>query len=401
MVTTAVRPFSGLDDAQLLALAEGWAEGDSQAADYSVLSRQPNSTPSPSTACPDSRWALLGCGTGDGQQRWSYVACGLKRCPPCGELKAKGDAERIAFGVLALWPACLMVLTFPDDISKCPAHKGGPLEAECKRCKAQGVDQKNKFLQRLRALNVSMGPIATTFERHASGALHINLVITRWEAVDQAVLEAMWKGRVWVSWVGNGSQVASEVTRGRHKERAVGVLAKYLTKVSQTVFTGRSVSFSPPVKDKEGNVIREGWPELPERPVTQREVKPHRLVPSDADVYERKIVMEARVLIPDPHAPSLLYDSAKFPEPCEHFRSKFDPDAWEGMMRDAWAEARANVKHPAEPWKDAGSSLIVSQKALKRYGRELLAWKKANDGVIAKYSLKRLLAIQAELDGQV
>jgi len=178
-----------------------------------------------------------------GQIRYRWARCGRRECPSCGPEKRRIQARRIAHGISKNWPAALVVLTFrpneaPDD---------GPVTEEHK---AYAVRQVGRFIEKLRRLLPNL-EYCQTWELHESSALHVNLVLAPWDRVPQAVLEALWGGRrLSVSWVIDERQAANEAHK-RRRDKSPDGLGAYLTKISQAVERGRSISFS------------RGWPKLP------------------------------------------------------------------------------------------------------------------------------------------
>ncbi len=301
------------------------------------------------------------------QERISYVGCGgIRTCNPCHDAARRADQARIAFGIRRLWPAAMTVLSFKSNESGCTlGHGGGMVMADCVgkgSCKEYANRQKAVYERKLRQAQAIRGredgdgssgrlEFFSTFEKHKSGALHINHGTAPWTAVPQAVMEKMWGRRVHVNWVVD----APRASREAHKFRRTTPddLAVYVTKVSQTVAAGRSISFS------------KGWPKIPPLPKPELEGNVHfdgwDEPPSLAAIARLEVSEENGMVVEDPVNPNFCVDLLSLSpddSPCTCWRPLFDKMAWDRMITaHQWFP---RVRHPLQPWLDAERHRVIN-----------------------------------------
>lgn len=205
----------------------------------------PQSLPS----CPDGGW-LKGVCEEHATIRWVKMSCKRRTCPVCGQARRSRIAWRIAEGISALGGegklggAGWFVGTFDRPIDK----------AEAVRISNQFVQWLNRFIGRTFKYKAEW---AKVWERHRSGRLHLNLIISPWRYIPHSLLKCKWHTfgggiKTWVTRVGRG--VGAEAAKSRCR------VGDYFGKLEQMVLTGRGVSYSKgfPMLPKLTQVPRRG-----------------------------------------------------------------------------------------------------------------------------------------------
>lgn len=133
------------------------------------------------------------------------------------------------------------------------------LTFDCDIGKVMAVKISNQYLQWLarymgRVFSIKAEWVKV-WEKHRSGRLHLNIIMSPWRFISQKVLSQKWHGfgggvRMWIERVGTG--IGNEAAKSRNR------IGRYFAKNDQMVLTGRGVSCS------------KGWPGLPLLPKAPR-----------------------------------------------------------------------------------------------------------------------------------
>lgn len=198
-------------------------------------------------SCPDGGW-LKGVCKEHGTVRWVKMSCKRRTCPVCGQARRSLIALRVAEGIRILGGedgAGWQVLTFDYAVPK----------AKAVRIANQFIQWLNRYMKRVFGLK---GEWAKVWERHRSGRLHLNLVMSPWRFIPQALLASKWHslGGGIVHWVHRvGETIGAETAKSRYGAGDYYIsredMGTYLAKLDQMVLTGRGVSYS------------KAWPKLP------------------------------------------------------------------------------------------------------------------------------------------
>lgn len=194
-----------------------------------------------------------------GNVKHQYFPCKKRDCEVCGPGGRLAIARRIAWGVrfFGIRDCTYLVLTFDTTL------------AERTRWKKVAVRRMGSLVEWLRKKRgMPALQYVATYELTKRGRLHINLLVSHWKFVPQALLQHRWGGAIVHVEGVHDPGIGLEMAKAYGPEG----LAAYLMKLDQAVGGewGRRVSFS------------KGWPKLPEDVTEASERDPLSLKPSDA-----------------------------------------------------------------------------------------------------------------------
>ena len=183
--------------------------------------------------CPDGGWIKGICE--HGTIRWVKMSCKRRTCTVCREVRKWRIAARVSAGILKLGGetgkesgAGWMVGTFDWDIPK----------PEAVRVVNQFCQYLTRFFKKVHGLAVSWVKV---WERHRSGRLHMNLLVSPWRYIPKEILTAKWQRygggmNFKVYRVGQGGG-----TKSAHSRWKCGF---YFGKYDQMVEHGRGIGYS-------------------------------------------------------------------------------------------------------------------------------------------------------------
>jgi len=208
-----------------------------------LIPKSHNSHPSPDNShygghCPHPQAGRGVCGS-HGNVKHQYFPCKKRDCEVCGPNGRLAIAKRIAWGVrfFGINNCVWMVLTFDTTLAE---------RSWWKKVAVRRLGALVEWLRKKRGMPALQ--YVATYELTKRGRIHINLLVSHWRFVPQALLNHRWDSFVWV-------QAVLDPGIGMEMSKAYGPegLAAYLMKLDQAVGGewGRRVSFS------------KGWPKLP------------------------------------------------------------------------------------------------------------------------------------------
>lgn len=209
----------------------------------------------PKFLCPNKTAWLQGVCRLHRQVRYRHLPCNRRDCPGCGALGRWRHKERIEYGIreIGIENCAFIVLTY------------GHTAAEDPRWKPKASRELSELIRWFRTKWKMVGlEYVATYELTKRGRLHINLILGNWKYIPKGLIRQRWGGFVHVGRVMEvKGEIAVEITKSGRK--SVDALSTYITKLDQVVPEewGKRVTYSQRTKDKEGNVIRPGWPKLP------------------------------------------------------------------------------------------------------------------------------------------
>lgn len=169
------------------------------------------------------------------------MSCKRRGCEVCREMRRLNIAARVSYGLERLGGegkqggGAWQVLTFDRAIDKRTQN----------RISNQFIQWLKRYMKRVHNLDIEWVKV---WERHRSGRLHLNLLISPWRYIPQGLLARKWHTlggglTTWVERVGRGSGAVARASRYK-----VGL---YFGKYDQMVLAGKGFTYS------------KGWPRIP------------------------------------------------------------------------------------------------------------------------------------------